>query len=119
MLFKILQIASFFIKPLFFLLNYSYKLGLHIRVFYFKLNGIKIGRNCAISPKASSGASMICIGDNVRISRWAMILTYETHYAGGPDLIWGKPSYGKVSIGNNVFIGAQSIIMPNVTIGDG
>ena len=30
----------------------------------------------------------------------------------------GYTKIGKVKIGNNVFVGAESVIMPNVTLGD-
>ncbi len=93
-----------------------------IRVYYYRKNGMKIGDNFKMSPKAYIDLHMpeyIEIGSNVQITRWAMILCYDS----SKDIemfkkYFRKSPYGKVKIGNNVYIGTHSIIMPGVEIGD-
>lgn len=92
------------------------------RVYYYRKRGIKIGHNFKMSPKAYIDLhkpEYIEIGDNVQITRWAMILCYDS----SKDVEVFKKylkecPYGRVKIGDNVYIGTQSIIMPGVTIGD-
>lgn len=57
---------------------------------------------------------LISIGDDVTIAPRVHILAHDAstcHYLGYAKI-------GRVNIGNNVFIGAESVILPNVTIGD-
>lgn len=56
---------------------------------------------------------LIEIGDDVTISNCDILAYYMSAYK-----ILSKSKVGKVIIGNNVFIGWNSIILPNVTIGD-
>lgn len=82
--------------------------------------GIKMGKNVVITGKVFWGSEpyLITIGDNVRITEGVM---FHNHDGGlgilrakhpGIDII--KP----IHIGNNVFIGSNSTIMPGVTIGN-
>ncbi len=84
--------------------------------------GVKIGENCRIlSLKANTFGSepyLIEIGNHVTITSGVRFITHD----GG---VWifreQKPNidvFGKIVIGNNVFIGINAIIMPNVTIGN-
>lgn len=88
---------------------------------YAKFLGVQIGKNSYISTKGfSSEGFLIRIGDNVRIAKEVLLLTH-----GG---VWSLRKvypelenfdyYGKITIGNNVYIGQRAIIMPGVTIGD-
>lgn len=57
---------------------------------------------------------MIEIGDNVTLAPRVHILAHDAS-------MWQELGYAKIAnvkIGNNVFIGAGSIILPGVTIGD-
>lgn len=56
---------------------------------------------------------LIEIGDDVTLSHSA-ILAHD----GSVQKVCKKSRVGKVKIGNNVFVGYQSIILPNVRIGD-
>jgi len=58
-------------------------------------------------------AHLIEIGDNVTIAPKAIILAHDA----STKSILGFTKIGRVIIGNNVFIGAGSIILPNVIIG--
>jgi acetyltransferase-like isoleucine patch superfamily enzyme len=83
--------------------------------------GIKVGIGCNISTREfSSEPYLITIGNNVRLARNVQLLTH-----GG---IWSLRKlfpehkdldyYGKITIGNNVYVGQGVIIMPGVTIED-
>ena len=80
--------------------------------------GLTVGENfsrqghCIIDE---SHCWLIKIGNNVTLAPCVHILAHDAstgHYLNGLVRI------GRVSIGNNVFIGAGSIILPDVTIGD-
>ena len=84
--------------------------------------GAIIGEGCEIYPSVNFGSEpyLIEIGDKVRLTSGVKITTHD----GG---LWvlrnnGKlknaDKFGKVKIGNNVHVGLDTIIMPNVTIGD-
>ena len=93
-----------------------------MRICYYRKKGIKIGHNFKISPETYIDLhkpEYIEIGSNVQITRWAMILCYDS----SKDMevfkkYLKKHPYGRVKIGDNVYIGTQSVIMPGVTIGD-
>jgi acetyltransferase-like isoleucine patch superfamily enzyme len=89
--------------------------------YYGKFIGVKFGKNCYISTKGfSSEGFLITIGDNVRIAKEVLLLTH----GGVWPLRFIYPElkdfdyYGKINIGNNVYIGQRAIIMPGVTIGN-
>ena len=80
-------------------------------------NGLIIGKNhniqggCIIDP---SHCFLITIGDNVTLAPRVHILAHDA----STKYHLGYTRIGKVYIGNNVFIGANSTILPNVRIGD-
>ena len=80
-------------------------------------NGLTIGKNhniqgeCIIDP---SHCFLISIGDNVTLAPRVHILAHDA----SSKYHLGYTRIGKVYIGNNVFIGANSTILPNVRIGD-
>lgn len=80
-------------------------------------NGLQIGENyniqsgCIIDP---SHCFLITIGNNVTLAPRVHILAHDA----STKLHLGYTVIGKVNIGDNVFIGANSIILPNVNIGD-
>ena len=86
---------------------------------YARHLGVNIGKNCFISTREwSSEPYLITIGDNVQITRGVMI-----HCHGGGNAIrYQYPdfdAFGKVVIDDWAYIGANSQIMPGVTIGEG
>ena len=95
---------------------------LRIRLFiYRRVWKIRIGKNTYISPKAyidHHRSYSVEIGENCYITRDCIILDHTQEKQGGPLKLWGEIEYGRVKIGNNVFIGVKSVIMPGVTIGD-
>jgi len=101
----------------------TYRSGIKtLKIYFYRMKGAKIGTNFKFSNKSYIDLhrpELIEIGDNVQITRWAMILCYDSSKAKIPfNQILNKDPYGKVKIGNNVYIGTHSIIMPGVTIGD-
>ncbi len=77
---------------------------------FYKLLGAKIGKNVFINSPKLSDAYLLELGDNVVIGGDASI---TCHIFEGNSLILGQ-----IKIGNNVLIGAESYIMPGVTIED-
>lgn len=82
--------------------------------------GVKIGRNFSITGEVSFSSEpyLITLGDDVRISSNVNFVTHD----GGMHVIRQyknipADSFGKIVVGNNVFIGMNSIIMPGVNIG--
>ena len=83
---------------------------------------IHIGENCKIFPGVSLGSEpyLITIGDNVEITDGVRILTHDggVKVAMKLQLCENADLMGRVVIGNNVFIGVNTIILPGVEIGD-
>lgn len=86
---------------------------------YARYIGVTIGQNCHISDKRhwSSEPYLVTIGDDCDITEGVV---FHTH--GGGSIMRSKypdfDSFGKIQIGNYVYIGAFSQVMPGVTIGD-
>lgn len=76
--------------------------------------GAKVGENCKIyTKKIDIGfANLLTIGDNVTLSDCRLLL----HDASTKQAL-GYSRVGHITIGNNVFIGADAIVLPNITIG--
>lgn len=79
--------------------------------------GLKVGINLQMEKGCNIDANfpwMIDIGDNVTMSSWVYLVCHD----GAAQKHVGYSKIGKIKIGDNVFIGARSIVMPNVSIGD-
>lgn len=87
---------------------------------YEKYLGIKFGKDVRILhfPRWGSEPFLIEIGDSVTITRGVSFVNHDGGVAlfrkEHPNLNY----YGRIKIGNNVFIGINSIILPGVTVGD-
>lgn len=82
-----------------------------------KIKGLKVGKNVTIEKGVVIEPSMpwlVEIGNNVTLAPQVYILGHDA----STKIPMGVTKVGKVVIGNNVFIGARSIILPNVKIGD-
>lgn len=85
---------------------------------YAEYIGVKIGLNCRlINVSFSTEPYLVTIGNHVSATQ----VRFETHDGGVwvlrnriPELDIVKP----ITIGNNVFIGFGSVILPGVSIGD-
>ena len=78
--------------------------------------GLTIGNNTDIYTSLIdyNHGYLISIGDNVTIASDVRLLTHDA----STKKMLGYSKIGRIDIGNNVFIGAQSIVLPNVNIGD-
>ena len=102
--------------------NHRYSSESYIR--YLKDKGMRIGSGTRLfSPETiiidSSRAWLVEIGNNVQITADVTILTHGFDWSvikGVSGEVLG--SSGKVKIGNNVFIGTDTLILKCVTIGD-
>ena len=106
------------------MLKYLSLIRSKFNIWKYKNRGVIIGKNVYISPKAYIDAhegSTVNIGDNVYITRNVVILNHTDTHKGGPLNLWvkfgGERISRDVTIGENVFIGVNSVIMPGVTIG--
>lgn len=85
---------------------------------YARCIGVKIGKNCRlINVKYSTEPYLITLGDHVSATK----VHFETHDGGvwcfrdqHPEIDIIKP----ITIGNNVYIGYGSVILPGVEIGN-
>jgi acetyltransferase-like isoleucine patch superfamily enzyme len=79
------------------------------RIRYFRKLGVKIGQRCRVRTMSfSTEPYLIEIGDHVADgATWCF-----------EDDVEGGGIFGKIVIGNNVFIGINCIILSNTSIGD-
>lgn len=90
---------------------------------YFRSLGVQIGEKCEIYPSVSFGSEpyTIKIGDKVRINAGVQFITHDGGVwvlrnmmpeCADVDIIKG------ITVGNNVHIGTNAIVMPGVSIGN-
>lgn len=82
-----------------------------------KMMGLRVGDN--FEPQLGfeldpSHCWLIDIGDNVTFAPHVQVLAHDASMHN----VLGYTKIGRVSIGNGVFIGAGSIVLPNVKIGE-
>lgn len=89
---------------------------------FWKKRGAHIGQNTEIYASANFGSEpyLITIGNHVRINSGVQLMTHD----GGVwvlrylyDDLKNVDLFGQITIGDNVHIGTNAIIMPGVTIG--
>lgn len=99
-----------------------------IKEFVYRLRGeytteklVKMGMKVGKNFKRLNGTIfdpahcwLIEIGDNVTIAPRVHILCHDA----STKQFLGYTKIGRVTIGNNVFIGAESVVLPGVTIGN-
>ena len=84
--------------------------------------GLKLGRDVRVIGKPDFGSEpyLVEIGDHVTISSQVTFVTHD----GGTWVFRHLPEYaglqrfGRIKVGNNCFIGARAMILPDVCIGD-
>lgn len=91
------------------------------RVAYWRLEGARIGRGCRILTQVEcSEPFLLDLGDHVSVGTNAQFVTHDgavwvlRNMTGRQDL----DLFGRIRVGNNVFIGNSAIILPGVEIGD-
>ena len=84
--------------------------------------GVKIGNNCKLngSPNWGSEPYLISLGDHTEVSFDCAFITHDGATWGfrNQERYKGVIRFGRIRVGDNVFIGARSVILPGVTIGD-
>ncbi len=112
------------IKQIYKKILYGYKSDSKSYIKYLNNHGVTIGKNVTFyEPNTNyidiQKGFMIKIGNNVEITRGVIIITHDYSWSLFKQ-ITGEiiGSRGKVEIGNNVFIGINSIILKNVKIGN-
>jgi len=104
-------------------------LGSHCRigdfVFIFAGKGVKIGKYTDVQPHTIIwGGGLTIIGDRVSTGPGTVFLSAVYSHAKGLKMVDGledgatKVIGGKLLVGDDVYIGARSVIMP-ITIGEG
>lgn len=93
------------------------------RISYYRKLGVKIGTGCIyLSGESSFGSEpyLVSLGNDCLVSGDVNFITHD----GG---MWvlnhlklenNVDKFGMIHVGNNVFIGMRSIILPGITIGD-
>lgn len=80
-----------------------------------RLKGATIGENCHIYGSIDNGHEfLVSMGNNVTLASGCCLLTHD----GSTKKIVGYSKVGRIDIGNDVFIGASVIVLPNVKIGN-
>ena len=84
---------------------------------YYRRGGVQIGHNCLIcSSPLTREPYLISIGDNVTVSTNVTFVTHDNSI----KLLYPNKSdvFGRITIGNNCFIGENTTILYGVTLGD-
>jgi galactoside O-acetyltransferase len=94
-------------------------------VFMYAGEGVTIGKNTDVQPHTTFwGGGETIIGDRVSTGPGTVFLSATYSHAAGLKMVDGLGEGtavrqgGKLTVGNDVYIGAKSVIMP-VTIGEG
>ena len=94
---------------------------------YLRKRGVTIGENCEIYKSASFGSEpyLIKLGRHVRVNEGVVFVTHDGGYwvlrdehSGFGSQYKNADRFGRITVGDNVHIGTNAIIMPGVSIGD-
>lgn len=94
---------------------------------FLRNKGVSIGSNCYIYKSANFGSEpyLITIGNHVRINAGVQLITHDGGYwvlrdksSGFGNEFVNMDYLARITIGNNVHVGTNAIIMPGVKIGD-
>lgn len=89
------------------------------RIKYLRKTGVKIGERCRIRTMSfSTEPYLIEIGNHTAIAAGTQFITHDGATWVFEDDVEGGGIFGKIVIGNNVFVGINCIILSNTTIGD-
>ncbi len=84
---------------------------------YARYKGVVVGENCRILTSSfGSEPWLIHVGNKVTITSGVRLLTHDGSSWLFNDTKGRRHLYRRIEIGNNVFIGSNSIIMPGVKI---
>ncbi len=89
----------------------------HVQLTYLRSAGVTVGKNTMISFRAKIDVrrARITIGDNCHITYGCVIISHD---GAASQMGAADDGHGEVVIGNNVFIGVNSVVLRNDHIGD-
>jgi acetyltransferase-like isoleucine patch superfamily enzyme len=89
------------------------------RINYWRRKGMKIGDECLFHTMAfSTEPYLIEIGNHVAIANDTLFLTHDGGIWCFRKEIENADVFGKIKIGDNVFIGSNCTVLPNTVVGD-
>lgn len=89
------------------------------KIRFLRKQGMKIGEGCALGTMSfSTEPYLVEIGNRVGISSGTVFITHDGGIACFRDDFPDDDVYGRIIVGNNVFIGINCIILPNTIIGN-
>ncbi len=92
--------------------------GSDAKINYLRKRGMKIGSGCQINTLLFSEPFLVEIGNHVAIAGGTEFITHDGAIWCFRDEIKDGDIFGKIKVGNNVFIGNNCVLLPNTTIGD-
>ena len=95
------------------------KASSNMKIRYLRRQGMKIGNDCLFNTMSfSTEPYLIEVGNHVAIAGGTEIVTHDGAIWCFREEMGPVDIFGKIKIGNNVFIGDNCIILPNTRIGD-
>ena len=89
------------------------------KINYLRKQGMKIGQDCLLNTMSfSTEPYLIEIGNHVAIAGGTEIITHDGAIWCFREEFNYADVFGKIKLGNNVFIGDNCTILPNTIIGD-
>jgi len=89
------------------------------RIRYLRKLGVKIGERCRIRTMSfSTEPYLIEIGNHTAVAAGSQFITHDGATWVFEDDVEGGGIFGRIVVGNNVFIGINCILLSNTTIGD-
>lgn len=84
--------------------------------------GVVMGDNCQVFGNVSFGSEpyLVTLGNNVKITSGCSFITHD----GGVEvlrnlgMLQNAEVFGRIKLGNNVFVGNHCTFLPNVSVGD-
>jgi acetyltransferase-like isoleucine patch superfamily enzyme len=89
------------------------------KIEFLRKEGMVIGNNCHLDTLSfSTEPYLIEIGDHVGISSGTIFITHDAGISCFRSEFPDDDIFGKIKVGNNVFIGMNCTLLPNSSIGD-
>jgi len=89
------------------------------KIVFLRKQGMKIGKNCTFETMAfSTEPYLVEIGDHVGIANGSVFITHDAGIMCFAEEFPEDDIFGKIKIGNNVFIGMNCTLLPNTIIGN-
>ncbi len=89
------------------------------KIKYFRKQGMKVGENCRFETmEFSTEPYLIEIGNGVRIATGTLFIAHDAGIGLFSNDFPDFDVFGKITVGDNVVIGAKCTILPNSTIGN-